>query len=295
VPNWKLFDERHFYKPFCGKVYRYGHVEFSRGCPHKCSYCANEKLQELYKGKGKYFRRKSIEHIIEELEYLKSAHNLEIVKFWDEEFLLLSEKELEKLSSGYKKINLPFLICARLDSVTERKARLLKEMGCVNVSVGIESGSEALRKNVLNRHMSNDQIKRGIAILNKYNIRTSTLNMIGIPFETRKNVFETIELNRTTKAKNSSIMILQPWDGTKIRERAIKFNFLSKDCENYLYTESYLDMPQLSRHEIKGLAKTFTLYRKVPKCLYPLVRLCEKEGKWRNRLFRLLHKLFKSH
>lgn len=294
-PDWDLFDKRHFYKPFRGKVYRYGHLELSRGCLYKCSYCINDKLQELYKGKGRYFRKKNIPRAIEEITYLKDRYSLEIIKFWDEEFFLYTEMELEELAKEYKKINLPFLITARLDSVTEKKARIIKDMGCVNVSAGIETGSEYIRKTVLNRKMSNKEIIRGIGILNKYGIRTSTLNMLGMPFETRRQVFETIDLNKVAHAQNSSVMILQPWDGTKIRETAVKAGFMKGACETYLYTDTYLTMPQLTPEEIRALAKTFTLYRKLPKALYPLVGLCEKEGKWRNMLFILLHKIFKSH
>lgn len=294
IPDWDLYDKRHFFKPFYGKVYRYGHVEFSRGCPHRCSYCINANLQDLFKGKGRYYRKKSAQRMLDEVKYLKQKHNLEIIKFWDEEFLLFSDAELEEFAAEYKKLNLPFLITARLDSVTERKAQLLKEMNCVNVSAGIESGSEDIRRNVLNRRMSNTGIIKGISLLNKYGIRTSTLNMLGMPFETRKNVFETIELNRIAKAQNSSIMILQPWEGTKIREMAVKAGFMKDDCGNYFYTDTSLNMPQMSRQEIQGLVKTFSLYRKVPKVLYPVVRLCEKEGKFRDMLFRFLHKVFKS-
>ncbi|MBU0604865.1 MAG: B12-binding domain-containing radical SAM protein [Candidatus Omnitrophica bacterium] len=293
-PDWTLFDKRHFYKPFCGKVYRYGHLELSRGCPHRCSYCNNDRLQELYKGKGRYFRKKSIPRAIEEISFLKDKYDLEMMKFWDEEFFLYSDKEMEEFAQGYKKIALPFLIAARLDMVTEHKAKLLKEMGCVNVSAGIESGSEDIRRRVLNRKMTNSQIIRGISILNKYGIRTSTLNMVGMPFETRGNVFETIELNRKARAQNSSVMILQPWEGTAIRKMAVEAGFLPDECENYRYTESYLNMPQLPPAEIVGLAKTFSLYRKVPKIAYPLVRLCEKDGPWRDKLFNVLHRIFKS-
>lgn len=295
IPSWDLYDERHFYKPFCGKVYRYGHIELSRGCPYRCSYCINESLQDLYKGKGKYYRKKSLSRALEEIKYLKNKYSLEMIKFWDEEFLLFSDSQLEEFACEYKKLNLPFLITARLDSVTENKARLLKEMGCVNVSAGIESGSEYIRTNILSRKMSNEAIIRGITLLNKYSVRTSTLNMLGMPHETRKQVFETIELNRIAKAQNSSIMILQPWDGTKIRKMAVKEGFMKENEGTYLYTDSCLKMPQLPPQEIRGLAKTFSLYRKVPKFLYPVVRLCEKEGKLRDRLFKFMHKIFKSH
>lgn len=294
TPNWDYFDKRHFYKPFAGKVYRYGHVELSRGCCFFCSYCITAKLQKIYKGLGKYYRRKSIDKAIEEIKYLKNKYNLEILKFWDEEFLLIPLKELKLFAEKYKEINLPFLIDARLDSVTEEKAKILKDMGCVNVSAGIESGNPIIREVILNRKMSNEDIIKGIEILNKYGIRTSTLNIIGIPTERRKDIFETIELNRIAKAQNSSVMVLQPWEGTQIREQSIRYKYMNEGDEHYTYTDSCLTMPQLSKEEIKGLAKTFTLYRKVPKILYPLVRLCEKESNFRNKLFLYLHKIFKQ-
>lgn len=292
-PNWDFFDKRHFLKPFVGRMYRYGHIELSRGCPHRCSYCINEKLQELCRGKGPYYRKKSIQRALDEIKHLKDTYKLEMVKFWDEEFLLRSVNELEEFAAEYKHFNLPFLITARLDSCTDRKVALLKEMGCVNVSAGIESGSEYLKKHVLNRKMTNKQAKEGIRILNKHGIRTTTLNMLGIPHETRKQVFETINLNREAKTQNSSLTILQPWEGTKIREIAVKAGFMNDDCENYDYTDTHLIMPQLPPDEIRGLAKTFSLYRRAPKIVWPLVWLCEKNNEWRNRLFSILIKIFK--
>ncbi len=38
-PDFSLFDDRRFYKPMKGKVYRMGIVETSRGCPYNCSFC----------------------------------------------------------------------------------------------------------------------------------------------------------------------------------------------------------------------------------------------------------------
>lgn len=294
-PNWDYFDKRHFYRPLAGKVYRYGHIELTRGCIYKCSYCINHKLQDMYRGLGKYFRKKSIKRSIAEIKYLKKRYNLEIIKFWDEDFLLRSEKELKKFAKEFKKINIPFLTDIRLDNITERKVQLLKEMNCLNVSCGIETGNDYIRKKILNRKMKNKDIIKGIKLLNKYGIRTSSLNMIGIPFETRRNVFETIELNKMAGVKNSCVNILQCWSGTKIKKLAIAEGFLNPREKGVDYTKSYLDMPKpyLSKEDIMALDKTFNLYRKVPKVLYPLVKLCEKDSWWRDKLFIYLHKIFK--
>jgi hypothetical protein len=37
-PDWSIYGDTAFYKPFLGHVYKYGDFEMSRGCPYKCSY-----------------------------------------------------------------------------------------------------------------------------------------------------------------------------------------------------------------------------------------------------------------
>jgi len=288
--DWSLFDDRQFYKPFDGKMYRYGHVELSRGCVLNCSYCINDKLQDIFKGQGTYYRKKNIPQFIEELKYLKEKHNLEMFKFWDEDFFLITEKKLEELAEAYKEINLPFLVTASLGNVTEKKAKLMKEMGCVNVSCGIENGNEKFRREILNRKMTNKQIFNGVRILQKYNIRISTLNMIGMPHETRKNIFETIKLNKELNIKYISVNILQPWPDTKIRKIAVDAGFMSDDVEHYDYYDTCLTMPQLSKKEIRGLYKTFLLYIRYPKILWWLVGFTEKNNYICNKIYNILQK-----
>jgi len=292
--DWTLFDNRQFYKPFNGKIYKYGHIELSRGCPMKCSYCINERLQELFKGKGKYYRKKNIPQFIKELKYLKEKYNIEMFKFWDEDFFSITNKKMEELTNSYiKEINLPFLITGSFANVTEKKAKLISEMGCVNASCSIENGNEKFRRDILNRKMTNKQIFNGVKLLQKYNIRINALNMIGLPHETRKNIFETIKLNRDLKIKHINANILQPWPDTKIRKIAVNAGFMSDDIEHYDYYDTCLTMPNLSKKEIRGLYKTFVLYIKSPKILWPLIRITEYDNYLSNKLFNILQKLIK--
>jgi len=289
--DWSLFDDRQFYKPFDGKIYRYGHVEFSRGCVFKCSYCINEKLQSIFKGKGKYYRKKEIPQFINELKYLKEKYNIKMFKFWDEDFFSITEKKLEELSIGYREINLPFLITGSFAHVTDKKAKLLSEMGCVNASCGIENGNEDFRQEILNRKMTNKQITNGVRLLQKYNIRINALNMIGLPHETRENIFETINLNRELKVEHTNVNILQPWPDTKIRQIAIDANFMKPDVEHYDYYDTCLTMSDLSKPEIRGLYRTFLLYVKLPKLLWWVIRIAENDNFIGNRIYKLLVKL----
>ena len=58
----------------------------------------------------------------------------------------------------------------RQSPVTEKKVALLKRMGCIAMSIGIESGNEELRKSVLSRRMSNDQIEQAISTIQSHGI-----------------------------------------------------------------------------------------------------------------------------
>jgi radical SAM superfamily enzyme YgiQ (UPF0313 family) len=48
-PDWTIYSEAAFYKPYMGHVYKYGDFEMSRGCPYKCSYCINVQYKKCIK------------------------------------------------------------------------------------------------------------------------------------------------------------------------------------------------------------------------------------------------------
>jgi Fe-S oxidoreductase len=274
------FENYNFYRPLAGKIYKSASVDISRGCPYQCSYCVNHTFQKLYKGLGSYHRVKSLENAISNLVNIKEKYKIELMRFWDEDFTLLPIDYFREFAREYKeKINLPFLIYSRVDSMTQDKLDLLKYMGCVTIAMGIESGSSDIRKKVLNRNMSDDKLVRVFNMVRKSGIRCSAYNMIGLPHETRKDIFKTIELNRKCKPVSSSVMFLEPYPNTQIYKDCVDNGYIHK---GYIPTSDFysphISEKLITHKELKGLLKTFILYTKVPKIFYPLVRLCEYEN-----------------
>jgi len=288
------FEEFHFYRPFDGKIYRMANIEISRGCPFKCSYCINDTLQKLYKGLGKYQRRKSVDRVIDELCYLKDEYKFDFIRFWDEDFTSLSKNFLKELSEAYRvKVNLPFMVYARCETITEEKVILLKEMGCKTFAVGIESGSEKIRREIMNRKMSNADLIQKFELIHKHGVRVSAYNMIGLPNETRQDIFKTIELNRQCKPTTSSVTLLEPYPNTRMMEILVNDNLISPDyIAEYNVDEPHYDNTFIAKEDLKGLLKTFVLYIKLPKYLYPFIRICEKDGKFSNFVFKVLRNTF---
>ncbi len=279
IVDWDFFSSQHLHNPLDGHMYRIGSVEFSRGCPFSCNYCAINTLRDMCGGKD-YLRRKSVDRSIAELVHLKEKYNLEMFYFLDETFLSTNLKSLEAFATAYKReIGIPFYGMTHPNSVTDKKVRLLKEMGCYLMTIGIEHGNEQFRRETLNRKGSNKMIINAFEIFRKHGIFASAFGMLGLPYETREMVFETIDLFRKCKPRTYAVGIYKPYLGSRLRDVSIKEGFFDPANDDYLYpdTTTVLNMSQFPKDEIEKLYKTFYLYTKVPRKKFPLVRQAETD------------------
>ena len=174
-----------------------------------------------------------------------------------------------------KHINLPFLIYARVDTVTEAKVRMLKAMGCRTFAMGVESGSERLRKKILFRNISNEEIIESFRLVKSFGIRVSAYNMIGFPTETRAEIFETIAINKKIGADAFSVTILEPYKGTPIRKMC-EDDGLDPAYETTWNKVQYVPSGMTSV-ELAGLHRTFPLYVRFDPSRYDDIRLAEED------------------
>ena len=68
-----------------------------------------------------------------------------------------------------------------INTITEEKVALAKEMGCVSMSIGIEAGNPKIRES-LNRKYSDEKLEKGIGWMHKHGIKVASFNIIGCPF-----------------------------------------------------------------------------------------------------------------
>ena len=134
---------------FEGKAYRMGHAETMRGCPFHCSYCGSGSIKKSYADNGEpgYIRYKDPEQVVDECEMLKNKYNLEMFYFTVGTFTALPIKILERLADLYsKRVGLPFIALVHPNTINKKVAGLLKKMGCVHTSIGVESGVREFRR-----------------------------------------------------------------------------------------------------------------------------------------------------
>jgi radical SAM superfamily enzyme YgiQ (UPF0313 family) len=208
-----------------------------RGCPYNCTYCFNDGYKTLHKGLGKTIRALSAERAVEEIKETIKVFAKNPVIFNSDTFgidIAWMKSFLQKYSEN---VNLPFVVLLRPELATENVISTLAEYNCYCVAIGVESGSERVRKDILNRNYSNELLFSVAERLHKYGIPFRTYNMLGLLSETEQEIWDTININIKMKADFPRAAIFTPMPGTRMTAQAIKKGYLDFDF-------SYDDIPK---------------------------------------------------
>lgn len=198
------------------------YVMTSRGCPYNCSYCFNHAYRELYRGLGRMCRRRSIANLLGELVFLKRRYPLQIIVFQDDTFNL-DKQWLREFADVYQReIHLPFHCHLRADIFDEECAELLCRAGCLSVKLGLESGREHVRNEILNRNMSLEQFESACRLLRRFNIRFATENILAVPGTRLDDDLFTYSVNCRVRPQHSFATLMQLYPRTMIAEYALE-------------------------------------------------------------------------
>ncbi|MFA5091009.1 MAG: radical SAM protein [Candidatus Omnitrophota bacterium] len=176
----KLWPDREIFLEQLPPIHReYQIFMTSIGCPFNCSYCGNEQMRKVSQFK---FIRRSVDGCIAELQYLKSR-GMKYVLFVDD-ILTCDKKWLLEFMPKYKtEIGLPFCCFGHPKYLDEETVAALKDGGCHSIWIGIQTGDEGIRKQILNRPESNKEIVDSCAIVKRHGIKLIIDHIFGIPAE----------------------------------------------------------------------------------------------------------------
>ena len=208
------------YKPYgiydIGK--KFSTMITSRGCPNNCSFCSSCQIW------GKFWRGNSAERVVDEIEILNKIYGIEHIYFQDDE-MTFPKARMNSICDLIIEKNLK-IVWECLTHVNYVDKKLLEKManaGCVNIVYGVESGDpktlERIRKNI-----KLEQVRKVCKWTREVGIICRASFMLGLPWESKKEIRKTIEFAKTLDIDFVYFNMLTPFPNTEIYEEVRKNN-----------------------------------------------------------------------
>ncbi|MBC8549167.1 MAG: B12-binding domain-containing radical SAM protein [Candidatus Brocadiales bacterium] len=231
----------------------------SRGCPFTCSFCSKEVWQN-----GTRFH--STDYVISELEHVINNYDFKHFLFLDDT-ITIRRKRLLELCSRMERFNIKWRCYART-TTTREMLIAMKRAGCIEIGVGVESGSQKIL-DIVDKNETVEQNTSFVELCKEVGILANVFIMIGLPGETYETVEETRRWMESVRPHKFGFNIFMPYAGTPVYKNPDRYDIQIFDVpEERSWVkgrqgeyESFVATSELSRKEIERLfGELFTHY-----------------------------------
>ncbi|MBT4482782.1 MAG: B12-binding domain-containing radical SAM protein [Candidatus Latescibacteria bacterium] len=242
-------------------------VLLGRGCPFQCAYCSNHALKKI--APGPYVRFRSPNNIVEEIKTLCEKFPLTSEIYLEIETIGANKKWAMELCATLEKYNstltspLAYGVNLRItpNDNLETLFEAFKKCNISFVNIGLESGSEKIRREVLKRNYSNQDVISAVQLARKFGIKVCFFNLVGLPGETVEDFNETIKMNRICLPDWFQLSIFYPYQGTDLYKLCIDKGYIKEDMETkWERRVAVLDYPEFSKKQIQRCFYWFDYY-----------------------------------
>ncbi len=221
-----LFDPA-WYEP-SGRQMVPGGLLTSRGCPAKCTFCAN-----YVTGRG--FRYRSDDNVADELQAHHDAFGTRFFPFWDDA-LTAHRKRLEALCARIERLEFRprWSAITRASMVSPELLATMKRAGLVHVNFGVESGDDRILR-LIKKGVSTAQVEAALRMARDAGLKTAANFMLGFPQEGPAELANTLAfMQRIAPLVDtfSTLGVAVPFPGTPLYE---------EHHERFGFTDWWLD------------------------------------------------------
>jgi anaerobic magnesium-protoporphyrin IX monomethyl ester cyclase len=179
----------------------------SRGCPYRCAFCSKSSSRTRFK---------SAERVCQEIDHLHGL-GYRALMFFDDTFILRRNRVVQ-ICEHLKELGILWRCFVRADLIVKygrNFAEMLLDAGCVEVGIGIESGSDRILL-IISKGETTEDIRDAIALLRQAGIRVKGFFIIGLPGEDQTTLGDTMEFICNTPLDDADFTIFQPYAGSPI-------------------------------------------------------------------------------
>jgi radical SAM superfamily enzyme YgiQ (UPF0313 family) len=205
----------------------------TRGCPFICTFCTSPDMW------GTRYYMRSPQHVIAEIEYLKTTFNATIIEFFDLTAIIKKDWIIEFCKLLLERnLNIGWRIPAgtRSEAIDAEVAYYLKKSGCYQITYAPESGSPRLLK-LIKKKVNLNNMLRSIKDSKEQGMIVYLNMIMGLPDETHLDIWKTtwflIKCARLG-VDNVPLHMFRPYPGSVLFDRVLKENKIQVDNDDYL-------------------------------------------------------------
>lgn len=225
----------------------------TRGCPMQCSFCSSAAMH------GKKIRERSVENIVDEIEYLKTNYDIDTIAFMDDTFTLKKRKVMAICDEILKRnIEIMWGCTSRVDTLDEKLLKKMKEASCITIFIGVESADQQQLDNMC-KNTTIAKIENAFKIAHKLKIRTIASVALGMPGDTKEIMNKTVKFVHKLKPNYAIYSLATPYPGTRFYKEAFEKNLIKiKDWSKYTLITPILETIDCSLNDMRKIqAKAF--------------------------------------
>ena len=208
----------------------HGLLQFSRGCPHGCLFCATTRFW------GSRHRQRDVRLVLDEMEELVGRYGFRSLSFVDDNFMINKRRAIELMEGMIeRRINVPwFPMGLDFEHLDEETLSLMWRSGCRSLCLSLESGSTTIISRYMQKPHDLEKARRIIESAQKMGFRFLLNFMVGFPEETRNTLQETFDYIKTLSGGVFQFNMVSPFAGTALERECRETGSLSGDFD---YTE----------------------------------------------------------
>lgn len=188
---------------------------------------------------GSKVRYKSLDKVINEIEYLKYELGVEELLIEDDNMtndMVWAKNFFRAILEKKLKFKIHFRNGVRADKVDLELLKLMRKAGVLKIAFAPESGSQSTLDNIIHKHMKLEDVEKAVKLAIKANIYVKCFMVVGFPEETLQDVQQTFDYARKLKKMGVDhiwISCAVPYPGTKLFDYCIEKGIIPKDNINY--------------------------------------------------------------
>jgi len=195
----------------------------SRSCPFNCSFC--------FHTVGRRYRQRSLDGFFSELEYNINKYGIEYLLIEDELFTYNNERVVE-FCKRIKKFNIKWWAQLRVDSIDTKLIKTMKDAGCINFSLGLESADNSVLK-AMGKNITVEQIEETLSAVKRESIASEGSFILGDESETYETANNTLNWWKNHIEYRITLGTITVFPGSKLYINACKKGII-KDKVQYL-------------------------------------------------------------